>query len=652
MKKILVFNIALLMCFICSAQNNKLNSNISLPSKAYPFIKNPTSNYTDTKSISESKYFPIKNSSSINSKILGYTCYDQQSNNSPGRQIVNHGDGTLSFCWMIDTACNTSFSSRGSAYNYWNGSNLLYAPGTIGRIESIKTGFSQIALLGNGSEIIFAHKGSSAPFSDFIMSSNGSKGLGTWTGITANATLTASVVPGYTNVNGMENSQGYMCRISTGGSDGNTIHLIARYFEPGTILGINGPMVYSRSLDAGLSWDRQSVMLPGYDSTRTTRGSSEAYSIDAMGDTVAILHGGLGEDLTLWKSIDNGNTWIRSFVDSFAFAPSIDLMGGPTDTTKTNDGGMSTVIAPNGTVHVAFSTERLLNDSVIGNGSYSIFPGDVGLVYWNDNTQLQVNIPVTIAQVDALSNGGNNNGFYDVGRFTTYASASQFPLVQARYGNKALLSIPSISIEGSNIFIIFSLPADGDSTTDGQSFRDIWVVASQDGGVSWGPIQNITCTKLKEEYFISLAKRVDNYLHIVYQSDSEPGTTLQNSDPITVNGINYIVADKAKVLAGTAYCSASGLGVEEHANLLFNVTNNYPNPVSGKTFFDITMKQDANISLEIFNTVGQREYTSECKLIAGRHTLVVDAGKFIPGLYFYKINCGDTFITQKMIVAR
>lgn len=637
MKKLLLLGSAILTGIgVINAQDQRLSTG----KRIYPLIKNfsteaafPENQTSRSGLISAPGPVHLlnpKRNSSLRStyRVVGTSCYDLQSNNSVGRSIINHGDGTLSFAWTVDNGCTSAFANRGSGYNYWNGSSLLYPGGANARIETFRTGFTQIALLGNGSEVMMAHKG--LPYG-FITLKNSAKGIGTWTIADTHASDTVG------------GEMSLWARIAAGGSDGNSIHLISNYFTTPVINGMTAPMVYSRSTDAGVIWDQKSVMLPFYDTTRYTSGNAEDYAIDADLNTVAIVHAGLGEDVVLWKSTDNGTTFTRTFVDSFAFAPNIDTKGVAGDMDTTSDGTSTVALAPNGTAHVAWATAR------VEPGGYH--PTDAELVYWNDAAKKKVVIPVTIADVDATMNGGNSTGTYNVGTGSAKAhnpAAASPP--NSRYGAKAFLSQPSIAVENNSVFIIFSLITDGDSTGDGRSFRDIWVVASADGGVTFGTIQNVTCSAQEEEYYTSLAKRVDDFLHILYQADIEPGNSFYNMQAVGSGEIRYAVIDKAKVLAGTASCSASS-GVNELSTSVFNIGANYPNPVSGVTNFDVRMKENAAITFNLYNDVGQQVYGITKKLSMGNHTLSVDASAFASGLYLYTIRSGDAVASGKMTVA-
>ncbi len=634
------------------AQNQSrelLKADPSVANKEYPLIKNSQAEVQFSTSPALENSSSRKEPSVLGTaKLLGYTCYELQTQYAATRSIINHPDGTISFIWMADDNCTDKYLNRGTAYNYWNGTSMLIPGGAAKSIEKpLRTGFGQLGLLGNGQEVIFAHK--NTPF-DFQMSTNISKGSNTWTGISAGATLQASAVPGFTKGTGTELA--LWGRIAIGGIGGNTIHLIAHYYPGATgkegpvIKGVFCPTVYSRSTDGGQSWDYQSVMLPGYDSTRTLGSSPEAYAIDAEDTTLAIIYGGIDKDVTLWKSTNNGTTFQKTFIDSAIYAPTIDSTN-TTDTLESNDGAVTVVVAPaNKIVHVAYSTVLIKKNGFL--------PGTAKLIYWNDKAKQKITIPIFISDVDGPQNGGNNNSKWDIAKFTTNLNnpmAASPP--SARYGNRALLTIPSIAIDGNNVFILFSLVCDADSTPDGRSFRDIWVVASQDGGVSFGRVQNITCSVGEEEFFSSLAKRVDNNLHFMYTHDDQPGTAQQNGQPITAAEVRYSIVSKAKVLAGTASCSASdATNIPEHRTSNFAVSDNYPNPANGLTYFDVTMRQNASISVELFNNLGQRVYVSSEKLSAGKHTLSVDANTFSPGLYFYSIKSGNDIVTGKMTIVK
>jgi hypothetical protein len=152
-------------------------------------------------------------------------------------------------------------------------------------------------------------------------------------------------------------------------SNGDTIHLVCSYTDsaaPGekrspTRNGIFAPMVYSRSLDGGATWDKQHIMLPDYDSTLTDNGGSDQYAIDVKGSVVAIANADVFQGVILWKSTDFGTTFTRIDAEKFKYAPykSKTLMN---DTPFTNDGTVDVVIDKNNKLHAFWGLARVLDD--------------------------------------------------------------------------------------------------------------------------------------------------------------------------------------------------------------------------------------------------------------------------------------------------
>ncbi len=92
-------------------------------------------------------------------------------------------------------------------------------------------------------------------------------------------------------------------------------------------------------------------------------------------------------------------------------------------------------------------------------------------------------------------------------------------------------------------------------------------------------------------------------------------------------------------------------GVNNVKNTLFNISNNYPNPFSGSTSFDINLNSSANVVVTITNLLGQQvKEAVNATYTAGAHTIKIDASNLNAGVYFYNVNAGGFVMTQKMIV--
>jgi hypothetical protein len=82
--------------------------------------------------------------------------------------------------------------------------------------------------------------------------------------------------------------------------------------------------------------------------------------------------------------------------------------------------------------------------------------------------------------------------------------------------------------------------------------------------------------------------------------------------------------------------------------------DNYPNPFNPTTQISFDVLEDANVSLKVFNAMGQEVATVvNGTYESGRHTVTFDAGNLTSGLYFYTVKMGDKFTaTKKMLLVK
>jgi hypothetical protein len=87
----------------------------------------------------------------------------------------------------------------------------------------------------------------------------------------------------------------------------------------------------------------------------------------------------------------------------------------------------------------------------------------------------------------------------------------------------------------------------------------------------------------------------------------------------------------------------------------FNLKQNYPNPFSASTNISYELNKNANVSVKIFNVIGQEVKTFFAGYQAtGRYNITWDgrnnAGSKVPtGIYFYQLNSNNETIVKKMI---
>jgi hypothetical protein len=306
------------------------SSNVNLNTGTYPFTINTTvflqaggsaplsivgykiiaQNRTNSTAISGNYTY---NNITINK--VGTTFNNQQTNGSVYRRVQVLPNNKVGVTWTTSSD-GSPFLGRGTGYNQFNGSTWIKGDTSVSRIESQRAGFPSYAFNSNtNEEVVLSHIVTPTGFSGGFVMSRKNVNANSWNQSTVLDTIAS--VPGL-----------LWCRTAI---SNNFIHVVACYTDssqnqPNRVVrnGVRTPVVYSRYNLTNNTWDIKTIALPGYNSTRYYNGSSDSYSIDANGTNVAILKGDEGQDLSLGKSVNNGNNWTRTIIDTFYQSPFIE----------------------------------------------------------------------------------------------------------------------------------------------------------------------------------------------------------------------------------------------------------------------------------------------------------------------------------------
>ncbi len=83
----------------------------------------------------------------------------------------------------------------------------------------------------------------------------------------------------------------------------------------------------------------------------------------------------------------------------------------------------------------------------------------------------------------------------------------------------------------------------------------------------------------------------------------------------------------------------------------FTLYQNYPNPFNPSTVIKFSIKEQSNVSLDVFNTLGQKVATLINKeLSAGNYKYTFDGSKLSSGVYFYRLKSGNSFVQIKKML--
>ena len=319
-------------------------------------------------------------------EIVGGTFYDLQTNNSVAPRIIADANGVAA-TWIFGPDGAPTGSARGTGYNFRNPSTNTWDDLPSARIEATRTGWPNLLHLGNGSEVVISHNGTTG----LNMISRSTVGSGAWG---ADVTIPAN--------NGQLM---FWPRACSGGPDGNTIHLVA-ITDPNDNVQLNGmesTLLYYRSTDGGATWDLTDVQLPQMDTAHLQSMTADIYAIHARGNHVVIGVFDNLNDTYVYESLDNGATWTKTVIwdfaiDNYVVDQGTDVEGdGIQDTLMSADGTGAVYIDAANNIHATFGTMFYTDDLGVIDSVYSYFPLAGQIAYWNSNmTPLYVGLDSTI----------------------------------------------------------------------------------------------------------------------------------------------------------------------------------------------------------------------------------------------------------------
>lgn len=567
---------------------------------------------------------PLKHASGIltDETEIGDTRYDNQSNASIPKKVYLFDDGTIGATWTRSMEEGSFFADRGTGYNYFDGMGWDEWPSD--RVEDIKVHRPAYAPWGENGELIVSHTSGTGLY----IATREEKGTGEWE---------------FQNFPGPAGDEYTLwCRVVTSGANHDRIHLLALTLPEshgGTPYeGLNGALLYSLSTDGGASWEIENEILDGMTSDEYTGFAADTYAFaEPVGEVVAFVVGDPWTGLFMMKSIDAGVSFEKTVIWEHPY-PDWEF-GMVADTFYCADGSQSLAIDSEGKVHLAFGITRVEADA---DATYWYMWID-GIGYWNED------MPAFSDNLHALDPYGhpdseltedetligwtqdvNGNGELDF-------------LDDMGIYSIGLSSMPQLIIdEDDYMFLVYSSVTEGYSNGL-KNYRHLWYRGSFEQ--NWGSFEQLTGDLVHifdECVFPSMSTQSDNYIHLIYQVDSEPGTAVWYQQHAYVdNRISYIKHPKASFI---------GIG-ENDKKQSFQVEQNYPNPFTGHTNILIETYQSGKLELNVSTLTGQTIYSIDyLNLNAGKHFFEIDGSEFSAGIYFYTISNGYSSVTKKMIV--
>lgn len=584
-----------------------------------------------------------KKTTSFSQGVIGVTYYDLQTNSSVADRIWVNNDNTIAATWTHDPTAGNSASNypaRGTGYAYFDGTSWSAQP--TARIETQRTGWPNVVNTSSGKEVIVAHN---TVANNLQVTRRNTKGTGAW------SESTTAIPTATTGGNWWARMVG----------TGDTLYLIALTYPttpgPGALYqGLDGAVVFSRSKDAGVTWDITNVVPTGLTSANYKGFGGDSYAIACKGSTVAIVAGTEIRDLKLTKSTDGGATWTSTRIKKFPITnwdpttQTSDTNGdGVADTIPTNDGTYAIALDNAGSAHVFFGQTRVLQTTPSSSG-YSYFPATDGLFAWKESDGADAGGVLIAGALDI-----NGNGKID---FPTAPSGA----VPFGSFHNSLTSFPSAAVDAAGTIylsyssIVENMPSLPDPT---KLCRHVYLMKSTNSGGTWSnpcDIMSRDTTNPQEGVFASMAKHVDSNVHLIYQRDYTPGygvppSSGTNPDADNVDQPNEIVYFKVST-TDVGNCSNIDVGVHEANNGVNNVVA-YPNPSANSTTIDVNLKENAKMDIAILDNMGQVIYTTRIDGNQGSNKIDVNLSNLSSGIYFYQVKVENSKpVTKKMMIQK
>jgi hypothetical protein len=610
MKKLLLFICVSVFSFAIFAQervsvsaslkNHSERASLSIVQGEFLFPDNPFfSDFVSLKSFSE--------------EILGTTEYDLQSNGSVDHRIRLYADGTIGATWTIGTG---TFTDRGTAYNYFDGTSWGTPPAI--RIETQRTGWPSYAPL-NAGEVIVSHN-----YPNYlVLLTRTTKGTGTWTEAQIPSPLgSAPTWPRMVTV-------------------GDTIHVIVNSYNE--YAGMKQALIYMRSVDGGTTWT--DVIPDGITSAeyKSINGDNYAWA-DPKNGILAFVVGDKWHDLFLMKSTDGGTTWTKTIIYQHPNPhPMWQVPPVYADTVYACDGAPVVELDNAGNAHVVFGIQRVLYDPLedpTNEGAYSYFPFTDGIAYWKEGdpafTDLNPDAVYTNGKLIAWTQDVDNSGVV-LDNLTTIDEIAKYYL--------SLSSMPQLTIDDNDdMYLLFVSP--NELLYSGtQYYNHLWARKSTDGGITWSDFSQVTggiMHEFDECVFGAMSKTSDDYVHITFQMDDEPGLHVRgDEDPIRTNTYIYIRVLKTDI--GT-----TSADIAQYNSI--NAVSVFPNPASEYVSLEVVSPVATNSTLQITTITGQLVFESDFLIEAGSTQVSIPVDTYDSGVYILTLITDKESISKKLIL--
>ena len=373
------------------------------------------------------------------------------------------------------------------------------------------------------------------------------------------------------------------------------------------LYGYQGQQYVYRSTDNGSTWTNIANKFP-----------DKVYYVHGHGNEVFAIVG----INRIYSSSDDGVTWVSKSTISFSGGAVLSLVSDGNTLYALSNRNAVFKSEDNGSswnqININYTQAQVLGFDFAASGNKMVFCAvNLGSFISTDggaNWTLK-NPKIIIGSVHTVNGEiyGSTYGMYKFVADTGWASiTSGFPSgIGVTAGTRSTVSV------GNKIFTYYS----------DIIFQAGKVFTSEDNGNNWSEVGNNFPPALASSLNDFLAA-TPQYLYF-YNSNSASVYRYPIQGTTSIENNNVIIPQE------------------------FSLSQNYPNPFNPSTKISFSLPSSTNVSLKVFNTLGQEvsELVNE-NLQPGKYSVDFDASKLSSGVYFYTLRANDFVQSKKMILMK
>jgi len=216
-------------------------------------------------------------------------------------------------------------------------------------------------------------------------------------------------------------------------------------------------------------------------------------------------------------------------------------------------------------------------------------------------------------------------------------------------------------------YTYFSFDTSGARNSKSYSFiaQDGQVTFDDSGAVPWGPFI-LLCEWMDSDSALAIAQHAWGsdikrrfpscaIIASLWQLPAPPWYCAWHVDyrcPDSVRSV-YIDATSGEVLRRAAIVTSVELPRDQTLPIRMELCQNYPNPFNPTTTICYSLPRKSTVQLRVFDTLGRHlAALVQGEQDAGYHEVKFFASGLSSGAYFYRLACGNSVQTRKMILSK